>query len=57
MDSAAPPPRAVHCCACSRLVIIPELAGAGFELACPFCGTRQKLAEMTVLISEPLLPA
>ena len=56
MDSNVPV-RAVHCCACSKLITIPDLAGTGYELACPFCYTRQKLAEMTVLVSEPLLPA
>ena len=54
MDTIPEPPRAVHCCACSRLVAIPELAGAGYELSCPFCHTRQRVAEKTVLVSEPL---
>jgi hypothetical protein len=58
MDSEAPPPvRAVHCCACSRLVTVPDLAGNGYELTCPFCATPQRLAELTVLVSEPLQKA
>lgn len=56
MDPALPV-RAVHCCACSKLITVPDLAGPGYELACPFCGTRQQLAEMTVLISRPIVPA
>lgn len=51
------PVRAVHCCRCSRLIAVPDLAGVGYELNCPYCGAHQRLAEMTVLISEPLLPA
>jgi hypothetical protein len=56
MDSP-PPVRAVHCCACSRLITLPEIAAPGYELTCPFCATRQRIAELTVLVSEPLLPA
>jgi hypothetical protein len=56
MDSH-PQLRAVHCCSCSRLIAVPDLAGTGYELTCPFCGARQRLAEMTVLVSEPLTPA
>jgi uncharacterized paraquat-inducible protein A len=56
MDAQSPQ-RAVHCCACNRLITLPELAGTGYELACPFCLTRQRVAELTVLVTEPLLPA
>ncbi|MDQ3023225.1 MAG: hypothetical protein M3R04_02390 [bacterium] len=57
MDEARTPVRAVHCCACSRLIAVPDLAGKGYELRCPFCATSQRLAELTVLVSEPLVKA
>ena len=33
MDAPAPEfRRAVHCCACNRLIAVPELAGTGFDV-------------------------
>lgn len=52
-----PPVRAVHCCACNRLITLRPEQGAGSELVCPFCHSRQKLRQMSVLVSDPLLPA
>jgi phage FluMu protein Com len=43
---------AVHCAACSRLVTIPADAKSGDEVTCPFCGTVNRLKELTVLTAE-----
>ena len=47
----------VHCCACKRLIKLPSTAVAGDVVACPFCGARQVLRELTVYVSEPAVEA
>ena len=47
----------VHCCACKRLIVLPSTAAAGSVVACPYCGTRQVLRELTVFVSEPVVEA
>jgi len=50
MDQPRTP--AVFCAACSRLVTVAADAKPGDEVTCPFCRTKLKLREMTVLTAE-----
>jgi hypothetical protein len=42
----------VYCAACSRLVVIAADAKPGDVVTCPFCGTKNRLRELTVLTAE-----
>ena len=48
----AEPTPAVYCAACSRLVTIAADAKPGDEVTCPFCDSRLRLKELTVLVAE-----
>jgi hypothetical protein len=49
-----PEKREVHCCACSRLVMLPDGTGEGSLVTCPFCFTKMQVRTMTVYVGEPV---
>ncbi|MCH7472926.1 hypothetical protein IIA79_08255 [bacterium] len=48
---------AVHCCACRRLIGLPEGAKEGDTMTCPFCAAKMVLRLMTVFIAEEVVEA
>jgi LSD1 subclass zinc finger protein len=44
--------REVHCCACSRLVMLPDGATEGNVIECPFCHTKMQIRTMTVYVAQ-----
>jgi hypothetical protein len=57
MDQSEGPRTAVHCCTCNRLIAMPQHPQPGSQLTCPFCGQKQRLREMTVWVTDPLVEA
>lgn len=49
-----PQERIIHCHACSRYVHMVDENNEGDVISCPFCGTKNRIATMTVYIGEPV---